>query len=149
MPYFTYDTSVIVSKKLTDLQTMPQSFLMSAVVLLELMAGAEDRSIRKFWEGIFSHYQKRNLLIVPTVEDWFLAAKILSLLTHSRKLLQKGKLRRLPPGTSQRLALDALIAVSARRWKAQVVTENWSDFKAIQRYCNTTIVRAATFFKTK
>jgi len=146
MPYFTYDTSIIVSKKLTDLERMPQSFVMSAVVLLELMAGAEDRSIRKFWEGIFSHYQKRNLLIVPTVEDWLLAAKVLNLLAHSRKLLQKGKLRRLPPGISQRLALDALIAVSARRWKAQVVTENWADFKAIQRYCNTTIVRAATFF---
>ncbi|HJY29129.1 MAG TPA: hypothetical protein VJ306_13975 [Pyrinomonadaceae bacterium] len=148
MPYFTYDTSIIVSKKLTDLQRMPQSFLMSAVVLLELMAGAEDRSIRKFWEGMFRHYQKRNLLIVPTVQDWLLAAKILYLLTHSRKLLQKGKLRCLPPGISQRLALDALIAVSARRWKAQVVTENWADFKAIQRYCNTTIVKAATFFKT-
>jgi len=59
----------------------------------------------------------------------------------------KGKLQRLPPGASQRLALDVLIAVSARRWKAQVVTENWTDFKAIQRYCNTTVVRAATFFK--
>jgi hypothetical protein len=91
MPYFTYDTSIIVSKKLTDLERMPQSFLMSAVVLLELMAGAEDRSIRKFWEAMFSHYQKRNLLIVPTIEDWLLAAKVLYLLTHSRKLLQKGK----------------------------------------------------------
>jgi predicted nucleic acid-binding protein len=147
MPYFTYDTSVIISKNLTDLQRMPQSFLMSAVVLMELMAGAEDRSIQKSWAGIFRHYQRQNLLMVPTLEDWFLAAKILYLLSHSRKLLQKGKLKRLPPGVSQRLALDALIAVSARRWKAQVVTENWSDFKAIQRYCNTTIVRAATFFK--
>jgi len=27
-----------------------------------------------------------------------------------------------------------------------VVTENWADFKAIQRYCNTTIIRAAQFF---
>ncbi len=147
MPYFTYDTSVIISKNLTDLQRMPQSFLMSAVVLMELMAGAEDRSIQKFWASIFRHYQRQNLLIVPTIEDWFLAAKILYLLTRSRKLLQKGKLKRLPPGVSQRLALDALIAVSARRWKAQVVTENWTDFKAIQRYCNTTIVRAATFFE--
>src|SRR5690349_20314558 len=146
MPYFTYDTSVIISRKL-DLQKMTQSFLMSAVVLMELMASAQDRSGRKFWEGLFRHYQKSNLLIVPTLEDWLLAAKILYLLTHSRKLLQKGKLKRLPPGISQRLALDALIAVSARRWKAQVVTENWTDFKAIQHYCNTTIVRAATFFK--
>ena len=147
MPYFTYDTSVIISRKLTDLQRMPQSFLMSTVVLMELMGGAKDRSRQKVYEGLFRYYQGRNLLIVPTVEDWFLAGKILYLLTHSRKLLEKGKLRRLPPGVSQRLAVDALIAVSARRWKAQVVTENWTDFKAIQRYCNTTIVKAATFFK--
>jgi len=26
------------------------------------------------------------------------------------------------------------------------VTENWHDFKAIQRYCNVTIVRASQFF---
>ena len=51
-----------------------------------------------------------------------------------------------PPGASQRLALDVLIAVSARRWRAQVVTENWADFKAIQRYCNATIIKAAQFF---
>jgi hypothetical protein len=54
----------------------------------------------------------------------------------------------LPPGASQRLALDVLIAVSARRWKAMVVTENWADFRAIQRYCNTTIIKAAQFFKS-
>ena len=120
---------------------------MSAVVLMELMAGAKDRSRQKVYEGLFRDYQGRNLLIVPTVEDWFLVGKILYLLTHSRKLLEKGKLRRLSPGVSQKLAVDALIAASARRWKAQVVTENWTDFKAIQRYCDTTIVRAATFFK--
>ena len=51
------------------------------------------------------------------------------------------------PGASQRLALDVLIAVSARRWKAQVVTENWADFKAIQRYCNATIIKTAQFFR--
>lgn len=147
MAYFTYDTSVIISRKLTDLQRMPQSFLLSAVVLMELMAGAKDPSRRKVYEALLRHYQSRNLLIVPTVEDWFLAAKILYLLTHSRKLSHKGKLKRLGPGISQSLALDTLIAVSARRWKAQVVTENWTDFKAIQRYCNTTIVRAATSFR--
>jgi hypothetical protein len=43
--------------------------------------------------------------------------------------------------------MDVLIAVSAQRWKAQIVTDNWADFKMIQRYCNATIVRAASFFK--
>ena len=146
MAYFTYDTSVCISRKLTDFQEMPQSFRMSAVVMMELIAGAHDASRRKFYEEICRQYKKSDLLIVPNEDDWLSAAKILFLLTHARRYLHKGQLKRLPAGASQRLALDVLIAVSARRWKAQVVTENWADFKAIQRYCNTTIIKAAQFF---
>ena len=126
---------------------MPQNFRRSAVVLLELIAGAHDESRRKFYEEIFRQYQKRELLIVPNFDDWLLAAKILFLLTHARKHARRGKLSKLAPGASQRLALDVLIAVSARRWKAQIVTENWADFKSIQRYCNATIIKAAQFFE--
>jgi predicted nucleic acid-binding protein len=147
MPYFTYDTSVIISRKLIDFQKIPRSFVMSAIVLMELMAGADDRSRLKIYQRFFRQCQKDNLLIVPNAEDWLLAAKIMYLLAQTRKRSQQGKLQRLPPGASQRLALDVLIAVSARRWKAQVVTENWADFKAIQRYCDTKIVNAAKFFK--
>ena len=147
MPYFTYDTSVFISRKLTDFRTMPHDFLLSAVVLMELTAAANDESLRKFYEGMFWQYKKKDLLIVPNEDDWLLASKILFLLTHARRRAQQGKLRPLPPGASQRLALDVLIAVSARRWKAQVITENWADFKAIQRYCNTTIIKAANFFQ--
>jgi predicted nucleic acid-binding protein len=147
MPYFTYDTSVFISRRLTDFGTMPHGFLLSAVVLMELTAAANDVSLRKFYERMFWRYEKDELLIVPNADDWLLASKILFLLTHARRRSQKGKLRPLPPGASQRLALDVLIAVSARRWEAQVVTENWSDFKTIQRYCNTTIIKATNFFK--
>lgn len=147
MPYFTYDTSVIISRKLTALRDMPGSFLMSAIALTELSASAKDVSELKVYEKLFRAYENKERLIVPNNEDWLLTSRILFLLTNRRRRLEHGKLRRLPPGASQRLALDVLIAVSARRWKAQVITENWSDFKAIQRYCNTTIVRAATFFK--
>jgi predicted nucleic acid-binding protein len=147
MPYFTYDTSVIISRKLSVFGRMPQNFLMSAVVLMELTASAEDDSRRKFYEQAFREHQENNSLIIPTAEDWLLTSKILYLLSHVRRRDQKGKLKQLPPGTSQRLALDVLIAVSARRWKAHVVTENWTDFKAIQRYCNTTVIKASTFFR--
>jgi predicted nucleic acid-binding protein len=146
MAYFTYDTSVIISRKLTELLAMPSSFLMSAIVLTELSASAQDGSQRKFFENLFRTYQKEERLIVPDAEDWLLTSKILFLLTNSRRRLEHGRLKRLPAGASQHLALDVLIAVSARRWKVQVVTENWADFKAIQRYCNTTIIRAAKFF---
>jgi len=148
MAYFTYDTSVIISRKVTGLLTMPGSFLLSSIVLMELSAGAADSTERKVYEGLFRGFQKERRLIVPNDEDWLLTSKILFLLTHGRRRSEHGRLKRLPPGASQRLALDVLIAVSARRWRAQVVTENWADFKAIQRYCNATIVKAAQFFKS-
>ncbi len=147
MAYFTYDTSVCISRNLTDFQKMPQDFRLSAVVMMELMAGDLNESRRNFFGEIFRQYQKKNLIIVPNPDDWLLTARVLYLLTQARKRLQRGKLQKLPLGASQRLALDVLIAVSARRWKAQVVTENWADFKAIQRYCDTKIVKAAKFFK--
>ena len=146
MPYFTYDTSVIVSRKLS-LHEMPRNFVLSAVVMMELMFSAADSSRRKSYERSFRQFQDGNLLIVPNDHDWLLAAKIMYLLTQDRRREGRGKLKRLPPGASQRLALDVLIAVSARRWKTQVVTENWADFKAIQRYCNATIIKAAQFFR--
>ena len=88
MPYFTYDTSVIISRKLTDLREMPPSFPLSAVVLMELSASSRDESERKFYEGMFWQYKKNNLLIVPNEEDWLLASKILFLLTHARRRSQ-------------------------------------------------------------
>jgi predicted nucleic acid-binding protein len=148
MPYFTYDTSVCIARNLFDFKRMPQNFRLSAVVMLELMAGDPDESRQKFFREVFLRFEQDNLIIVPTVDDWLFAARVLHLLTQGRRRLQKRGLSKLPAGASQRLALDVLIAVSARRWKAQVVTENWADFKAIQRYCNTTIIRAAQFFKT-
>lgn len=147
MPYFTYDTSVCISRKLTDFTEMPQSFRLSAVVMMELIAGAGDDSRRKLYEDTFRKHKEADSLIIPNEDDWLLASRILFLLTHARKRSQKGTLRRLPPGASQRLALDVLIAVSARRRKAQLITENWVDFKAIQRYCNVTIIKASKFFK--
>ena len=126
---------------------MPGSFLMSAIALTELSASARDNSQLKVYERLFRAYGKEQRLIVPNDEDWLLTSRILFLLSNHRRRLEHGKLKQLPPGASQRLALDVLIAVSARRWKAQVVTENWADFKAIQRYCNTKIVKASKFFK--
>jgi len=146
MPYFTYDTSVLISRGLTDLRGMPRKFLLSAIVLMELMASARDRSQRKVYEQMFRVYGADNTLIVPDADDWLLASKILFSLTHFRRGVQRGRLKPLPPGASQRMALDVLIAVSARRRKAIVVTENWHDFRLIQRYCNASIVRASEFF---
>lgn len=143
MAYFTVDTSTIVSRKLSDL---PDNFLFSSVVFMELMAGARDDSRRRNLESLYRKYIKDKSLIVPNNEDWLMASKILYWLSQGRKRNAKGMSPRLKPGATQRMALDALIAVSARRWNVTVVTDNWDDFKSVQRYCKVKIVRAADFF---
>ena len=85
---------------------------------------------------------------MPNEDDWLLASKILYWLTQARRRVCGGKLRRLDLGQSQRMALDALIAASARRCKVAVVTENRKDFKLIQRFCNVKVLKAAEFFKS-
>lgn len=144
MAYFTCDTSTIIARKLSDL---PDNFLFSSVVLMELMAGAKDDSQRKVYELVHRAYARDNSLIVPDADDWLMASKVLYWLMQARRRSARGRLLRLKSGAAQRMALDALIAISARRWKATVITENWDDFKAIQRYCQVKIVKASNFFK--
>ena len=147
MTYYTYDTSVIVSRNPLILPGQSERFLLSAVVLMELCASARDESQRRMYERLFRAYAQDNSLITPDDHDWLLASKVLFWLAQGRRRSRKGRATRLKPGASQRMALDALIAVSARRWKAAVVTENWEDFRAIQRYCNVSVVKAAHFFR--
>ena len=77
MPYFTYDTSVIISRKVLDRSDLPRDFFWSSVVLMELTASAKDDSQRKIYERLFRKYQQDNSLIVPDYNDWLLASKIL------------------------------------------------------------------------
>jgi|SRR5919205_804473 predicted nucleic acid-binding protein len=147
MAYFTYDTSVMISRKLFDLRIRTKGLVLSSVALLELIASAVDDSQRKVLEEMFIKYGGDNALIVPTEADWLYASKILYWLTHRRRRVDGGRLRQLAPGVSQRMALDALIAVSARRWKAAVVTENWDHFKAIQYFCGVKLIKASDFFR--
>lgn len=147
MPYFTYDTSVIISRHPVSLRVRPNNLLLSSVVLMELIAGAKDVSLRKSYERLFRDYSEDDCLIIPSEDDWLLAGKVLYWLTQGRRRLGGGKLHRLPPGASQRMALDVLIAAGARRWNAGIVTENWKDFTAIKRFCDVKILRASDFFR--
>jgi predicted nucleic acid-binding protein len=95
MPYFTYDTSVIISRQLVDLPQQATNFLLSAVVLMELAASATDASQRKVYEQLFQNYREDNSLIVPNEDDWLLASKVLYWLSQARRRSGGGSLRRL------------------------------------------------------
>lgn len=90
MPYFTYDTSVIISRRLFALPKMSSNFRLSSVVLMELAASANDDSERKVYEQLFHTYREDNSLILPNEDDWLLASKILYWLTQSRRRTSGG-----------------------------------------------------------
>ena len=114
---------------------------------MELCASAKDQSQVIVYENTFRTCHRDNSLIVPNEQDWLLASKVLYWLSQGRRRSGGGTLAQLAPGVTQRLALDALIATSAHRWNAAVVTDNWKEFSAIKRFCNVKILKAADFFK--
>lgn len=142
-PPVTFDTSVIIAYSLGEL---PRNFLLSAVVVAELTASAANDSIRKDLEAVRRVHEEHGKLIVPTTEDWLLASRVLYWLTHRRKKTAGGKLPPQKPGASQQMMMDALIAVSARRVGALVVTDDYDDFKAIQYYCRFRLKRGSDYF---
>ena len=140
----TFDTSVIIAYNVT---TVPENFLLSAVVIAELTANAADDSARKAHEANRRTHEKNETLIVPTTEDWLLASRVLFWLTHRRKKAAGGKSPPQKPGASQQMMMDALIAVSARRIVATVVTNDYDDFEAIQYYCQVKLLRGSDYFQ--
>lgn len=86
---------------------------------------------------------------MPTAEDWLLASRILFWLSQSRKKRAGGQVHPLKLGASQRMMMDALIAVGAKRANAAVVTNDWDDYKAIQYYCKVRLVRGSDYFRTR
>ena len=142
MATYTFDTSFIISNKLSDL---PDNFLLSAIVIMELSAAAADDKERKRFESVRKAYEQDGTLIVPNADDWLLCSRILFWLEQGRKKRTGGKSHPKKPGATQKMALDVLIALGARRLKAIVVTENIKDFKAIQYYCKFSLMSGKEF----
>ncbi|MEW6213139.1 MAG: PIN domain-containing protein [Acidobacteriota bacterium] len=144
MAIYTFDTSVIIAYRVRE---VPKSFVLSAVVIAELTAGATDDSIRKLYEAMRREADQDDILIVPTSDDWLTASRILFWLSKGRRKKAGGKAPKLVAGANQRMFLDALIAVSARRAGATVITNDYDDFKAIQYYCPVKLIRGSDFFE--
>ena len=144
MPLYIFDTSTIISYRITEI---PDNFLLAAVVIGEWMAGAKDEKILRALIGLRNAHAKANTLLVPDADDWLEAGKVLCRLTHLRRKKAGGKLPPLRPGASQRMFLDALLALSSRKAGATIITVNYDDFAAIQYYYRgLKIIRASAYF---
>jgi predicted nucleic acid-binding protein len=143
MPRVTFDSSVFISRK----AALPKSgFLLSAVVVQEMTAGAADKTDLRFWEAAFQAYEKEGKLLVPTGEDWYLAGKALNSLLRGLKSQARGKTPKLHPDDKQRIIRDVLIARTARRAGATVVTDNVTDFRRISRFCRVSLISGDEYF---
>jgi predicted nucleic acid-binding protein len=141
--HVTFDTNVMIRYQPAR---YPSNFLMSAVVMQELTAGAADdgevRRLGGFWQG----YESSGRLLVPNGEDWYNAGKILNALRRGIRSHKKGHTPAISPQEQQRIVRDVLIARSARRANAAVVTENVRDFEKIARFCNVKVLPPSDFF---
>lgn len=97
---------------------------LSAVVMMELYAGARTRPDRRLVESVVDPFAKSDRLLVPTAVMYKEAGFLLSKLLHR----PVG-----PTGRHASLSHDILIALSARAIGATVITQNTRDFPAIQR----------------
>lgn len=97
---------------------------LSAVVMMELYAGARSRQDRRLLDGVLSPFTKSDRLLVPTAAMYKEAGAILSEL-RTRPALSRTR--------HASLSHDILIALSARAIGATVMTQNARDFSAIQR----------------
>jgi predicted nucleic acid-binding protein len=146
MPIATYDTSIFIAYKPAAL---PAGFRMSAVVIQELTAGSVDKSEVQRWQAAMSAHEKEGTLLVPMGEDWWLAGKVLNSLLRGLKSKAGGFTPRVPKAEQQRIIRDVLIARTARRAGALVVTDNTADFEKIRRFCAVRTVRGSDYFSAR
>lgn len=144
MPKVTFDTNVFI-----DYQPayFPAGFYMSAVVIQELAAGALDGSRLKQLAAAWREYEEDGRLLVPNAEDWFQAGKILNSLYRGSGVTTKGRRVKIDKEEQRRIVRDVLIARTARRIGAAVVTGNVRDFELIRPYCAVGVLRARDYFR--
>jgi predicted nucleic acid-binding protein len=94
---------------------------LSAVVLEELYAGANERA-RHVLERLERDFDRAKRVLVPNLNDWTQAGRVLALLAAKYDYEHIGQ---------GRLTNDALIATSARRLGIRVITANARDFERL------------------
>ncbi len=97
---------------------------LSAVVLEELFAGADDRG-RHVLERLEHDFDKVKRVLVPSLTDWTQAGRVLARLAAKYDYEQIGQ---------GRLTNGALIATSAGRLGIRVITANARDFERLAEF---------------
>jgi predicted nucleic acid-binding protein len=106
------------------LPLLPATFL-AAVVAYELAVDAADRRTRALVGDFVRPLERSGRIVSPAFEDWQHAARIVTAI-YERERSWRSKL--------PALLNDVLIALSARRIGATLLTYNAADFRLIRRH---------------
>ena len=145
MAKITYDANIFIKYKR---QPLPRDIYMCAVVLQELVAGANDASTIKGFERSRHEYRKLNRLLVPIEEDWWQAGLALNALQRGRRSKKTGKIPKISAAERYRIINDVLIARTAKRAGVMVVTDNINDFIKIRNFCDVKIISGSKYFSS-
>jgi predicted nucleic acid-binding protein len=99
--------------------------ILSAVVLMELRAGATTRSAVSAVDTLSRAYMKAQRLVAPSPTLYADAGRLLLQLRKGSREVRRAS-----------LVSDALIALTARSLGATVITRDGSDFAAIRKHCD-------------
>ena len=127
-----FDSNIIISRKV---RLFPRNHHLSSVVLAEMLAGAADREVIKFWKTAQTFALHLDQLIVPDAEDWLQAGLALQRLSQQSKRENFGSTPKFSPEERVRLFNDCLLAVSCRRAGVVVVSDNAKDFERLSSVC--------------
>ena len=121
-----FDTSVLVDHLRTGrhqrrFDSITGLIRTSSVVLAELWRGATTISDKEFLRAL----ERNHPILTPTQKNWIDSGQILGKI-HADKKLAAHSLRD--------LHFDVLIALTARSYRARVVTSNRADFELIRHY---------------
>jgi predicted nucleic acid-binding protein len=134
------DTNVIIRHRLSAVPG-----IVSAVVLQELAAGARDTAEVRRLGSMRAVAEDDGVLLTPDGEDWYFAGKVLNSLYRGLRSRRMAGPQAISREEQQRLVRDVLIARSAKRVNAGLVTYNAGDFEKIQRFCNVRLVPPERF----
>jgi predicted nucleic acid-binding protein len=104
---------------------------LSAVVFMELRAGAHTKNAAKAVYDLYNHFRRLDRLVIPSATDYERAGDILARLQTT-----KGYTIR----KSASITNDCLIAASARSIGATLYSQNRRDFEAIRELMDFKVV---------
>jgi predicted nucleic acid-binding protein len=132
---YAFDTNVYI-RSLRDPQLLARfkRFLMragtrvrvSAVVALELRAGARTRPQQDAVAALLRPYAERQRVTIPSFEAYVQAGRVLAALATRERYVVGSSI--------PALTNDALLAASCREEGVVLVTDNDRDFSAIKRH---------------